>query len=595
MYPRYAAAFLLMALLGMASGAWAVRTHAVALSGEPKYGPDFSHFAYTNPHAPKGGTLRLASVGGFDSFNPWILRGQAADGLELTVDTLTVQSLDEPFTVYGLLAESMEVQENALTFYLRPQARFHDGTPVRAEDVVFTFQTLMAKGSPVYRHYYAEVSGVAALDPLTVRFTFAPGHSAELPLIVGQMPVLSARWWQGKDFEQPSLEPPLGSGPYQVESFRAGQSITYRRDPNYWGRDLAVNRGRHNADRIIYDTYRDTSVTLEAFKAGQFHFRLETSAKNWHTGYRSPAVRDGRIRMERIPHRLPQGMQCFAFNLRRPIFADRRVRQAIALAFDFEWSNIVLFHGEYTRSRSFFANSDLAAQGRASAAEEELLRPWLGQLPAEVLEPVDLPVTDGSGFPRPQLVRALKLLEEAGFRLLNGVMTREGMPLRFELLVVQPEFERVVLPFQRNLAKLGIDMRVRLMDVPQYIGRLRTFDYDMMVTSFPQSLSPGNEQRSFWSSAAAATPGSRNYCGIASPVVDALVDAIVAARSRQELIVACQALDRVLLHGWYVIPQWHATSWRLAYWDHVVRPQTIAPFGLDLQSWWIDPTRHGAP
>ncbi len=567
--------------------------HALALGTTPKYGPHFSHFDYVNPTAPRGGHLRLAAVGGFDSFNPWILRGQAAQGVELTVDTLTVQSLDEPFTVYGLLAESFELTDNALVVRLRPQARFHDGSAVTAEDVVFTFLALTEQGSPLYRQYYAEVDGVEALDPHTVRFSFVPGHSPELPLIVGQLPVLSRAWWQGRDFSAPSLEPPLGSGPYRVEAVRPGQSVTYRRDPTYWGQDLPVNRGRHNVDRITYDTYRDTGVTLEAFLAGQYDFRLETSAKNWHTGYRGPAVASGRIRRERLPHQLPQGMQCFALNLRRPVFADPRVRQAIALAFDFEWSNRALFHGEYTRSRSFFANSELAAQGEASPEEMALLEPWRAQLPASVLEPWVLPATDASGYPRDNLRRALELLAAAGYQVVDGVMTRDGQPLRFELLLVQPEFERVVLPFQRNLAKIGVVMRVRLMDVAQYVGRLRQFDYDMIVTSFPQSLSPGAEQRSYWTSAAARSPGSRNYCGIASPAIDALVEAIVGARDRHQLQMACRALDRALLHGWYVVPQWHATTFRVAYWDHLHRPATTPPYGLDLQSWWIEPQQPG--
>lgn len=581
---------LALVLAALAACPAAYAAHALALGAAPKYGPDFSHFDYVNPEAPTGGHLRLAAVGGFDSFNPWILRGQAAEGVELTVDTLAVQSLDEPFTVYGLLAESLEPEENALVVRLRPEARFHDGSPVTAADVVFTFQALTEQGSPLYRQYYAEVTGAAALDERTVRFSFAPGHSPELPLIVTQIPVLSRAWWQGRDFGAPSLDPPLGSGPYRVEAVRPGQSVTYRRDPGYWGWGLAVNRGRHNAERITYDTYRDTGVTLEAFLAGQYDIRLETSAKNWHTGYRGPAVAAGRIRRERLAHRLPQGMQCFAFNLRRPVFADSRVRQAIALALDFEWSNQALFHGEYVRSTSFFANSELAAQGPASPEEAALLRPWLDQLPAQVLEPFHLPVTDGSGYPRESLRQALDLLTQAGYRLVDGIMTREGgQRLDFELLLVQPEFERVVLPFQRNLAKLGVRMRVRLMDVAQYVGRLRQFDYDMIVTSFPQSLSPGAEQRGFWTSAAARTPGSRNFCGIMSPAIDALVEAVIGARTRPELVTACRALDRALLHGWYVVPHWHATAFRVAYWAHVRRPETLPPYGLDLQSWWLEP------
>ena len=566
--------------------------HGLAMNGRPKYGPDFTHFDYVNPDAPRGGQVRLAATGTFDSFNPFIVKGNAADGLGLLFDTLTEQSLDEPFTEYGLLAESIELapDRSSLTFRLREGAKFHDGTPVTAADVAFTFRILVEQGNPHYAQYYADVERVETHGPRGVTFVFKPGASQELPLILGQLPVLSEKSWQGKDFSASSLDIPMGSGPYRIGEFKAGQRLTFVRDPQYWGRDLPVNRGRHNFDTVIYDYYRDLTVTLEAFKAGEYDFRQEYNSKQWATGYTGPAVDAGLIRTENIPHKLSQGMQCFAFNTRRAIFADPLVRQALNYAFDFEWSNKNLFYGQYARSTSFFSNSDMASSGVPSPQEKAILEP-LG-LPAEVsTEAFSLPATDGSGNIRGNLRTAAELLKKAGWDVVNGKLTKDGRPFVFEMLLVQPDFERVVLPFQRNLSRLGIAMTVRMVDTSQYLERLRGFDFDMIVTSFAQSLSPGNEQRSFWHSSSADTPGSRNYCGIKSPAIDALVDLVIAAPDREALILRCKALDRALLWGWYVIPQWHSTSWRVAYWDKFGRPGKPADYGLDFQSWWIDPVK----
>jgi len=566
--------------------------HGLAMNGQPKYGPDFTHFDYADPDAPKGGTVRLAATGTFDSFNPFIVKGNSADGLGLLFDTLTEQSLDEPFTEYGLVAERIELapDRSSLTFRLRKEARFHDGSPVTAADVAFTFRTLVEQGTPHYAQYYADVERVETAGPLTVTFFFKPGASQELPLILGQLPVLPEKFWQGRDFSASSLEVPVGSGPYRIGEFKAGQRLTFARDPGYWGRDLPVNRGRHNFDTIIYDYYRDLTVTLEAFKAGEYDFRQEYNSKQWATGYTGPAVERGLIRTENIPHKLSQGMQCFAFNTRRAIFADSLVRKALTHAFDFEWSNRNLFYGQYARSTSFFSNSDMASSGAPTPEEKAILEP-LG-LPAEVsTQAFSLPATDGSGNIRENLRTAADLLKEAGWVVQNGKLTKDGKPFVFEMLLVQPDFERVVLPFQRNLARLGITMSVRMVDTSQYLERLRGFDFDMIVTSFPQSLSPGNEQRSFWHSASADMPGSRNYCGIKDPAIDKLVDLVIAAPDRESLILRCKALDRALLWGWYVIPQWHATSWRVAYWDKFGRPDKLADYGLDFQSWWVDPLK----
>jgi microcin C transport system substrate-binding protein len=581
---------LLVLLLGVALPATAAESfHALAMNGQPKYGPDFTHFDYTFPDAPKGGTVRLAAIGTFDSFNPFIVKGNSADGLGLLFDTLTEQSLDEPFTEYGLLADRIVLapDRSFMTFHLREEARFHDGSPVTAADVAFTFRTLVELGNPHYAQYYADVERIDVVDAQTVTFVFKANSSQELPLILGQLPVLSEASWQGRDFSASGLDVPMGSGPYRIGEFKAGQRLTFVRDPGYWGRDLPVNRGRHNFDTIIYDYYRDLTVTLEAFKAGEYDFRQEYNSKQWATGYTGPAVNAGMIRTESVPHKLSQGMQAFVFNTRRAIFADPLVRQALNFAFDFEWSNKNLFYGQYARSTSFFSNSDMASSGPPSEEERAILEP-LG-LPAEVyMQEISLPVTDGSGNIRENLRTAADLLRRAGWSVEGGKLVKDGQPFVFEMLLVQPDFERVVLPFQRNLARLGITMSVRMVDTSQYLERLRGFDFDMIVSSFPQSLSPGNEQRSFWHSASADMPGSRNYCGIKNPAIDTLVDLVIAAPDRDALILRCKALDRALLWGWYVIPHWHSTYWRVAFWDKFGRPEKLADYGLDFQSWWID-------
>lgn len=587
---RYFLALFL--LFTLAQNACAEAVHALAMDGEPRYGQGFTHFDYVRPDAPKGGDVTLAAIGTFDSFNPYIVKGNSASGVELLFDTLTAQSGDEPFTEYGLVAKSMEMpaDRSSITFHLREEARFHDDSPVRAEDVVFSFNALVEKGNPHYAQYYAEVERVEAASPLSVTFFFKPQASKELPLILGQLPVFSQAFWKGRDFAESSLDVPVGSGPYRVKSFRPGQSVTYELDPDYWGRDLPVNKGRYNFATITYDCYRDLSVTLEAFKAGAYDYRQEYSAKQWSTGYAGPALRAGLIHMETIAHKLSQGMQCFVFNTRREIFTDPRVRKALNYAFDFEWTNKNLFYSLYARSTSFFSNSEMAAAGPPTAAERELLAGL--DVPEMAREKeFTLPVTDGSGNNRENLRVAADLLREAGWTVQNGRLMKDGQPLEFEVLLVQPDFERVALPLKRNLARLGVTLNVRLVDVSQYLERLNRFDFDMIVSSFPQSLSPGNEQRSFWHSASAHVPGSRNYCGIENPAIDKLVDLVISAPDRASLILRCKALDRALLWGWYVIPQWHAKVWRVAFWDKFGQPETRPDYALDFHSWWVDPDK----
>lgn len=581
----------LIVILALAHGSLALADHALTLYDEPpKYPADFQHFDYVNPAAPKGGTLRLAGLNGFDSTNPYIPKGNAVDFIELIYDSLTYHSLDEPFTEYGLLAERIEkaADNSYVRFYLRPQARFHDGQPVTAADVAYTFELLTTKGHPLYRHYYADVEQVVVESEHSVRFDFKHSNNPELAMILGQIKVLPKHWWQERDFERTSLQIPLGSGPYQIETISAGRSITYKRVANWWGKDLPVSRGMYNFERIHLDYYQDMSVALEAFKAGQFDFNLEYSAKNWATGYDSPALRRGEIIQQELKNHNPVGMQAYTFNLRRPMFQDRRVREAIALLFDFEWTNKQIFYSAYQRSGSFFANSELAASGMPGAAELEILQPLRGQIPEQVFEqPFALPQTDGSGNIQPQRMQAWRLLQQAGYRIENDRMVNaDGEPLAFEFLITQTNLERVLLPFKRNLAELGIDMQIRRADVSQYINRMRSRDFDMTSSIWPQSNSPGNEQRDFWHSASFDNPGSRNFIGLQDPAIDQLVEGLINANSRSSLINHARALDRVLLWGHYVIPNYYIDSWRIAYRAHLRRPEQPPLYDYGLLTWW---------
>lgn len=578
-------------LLGLASLAQAAPQHALTLYGEaPKYPADYRHFDYVEPDAPKGGTLRQAGFGSFDSLNPFINKGVAADEIGLVYDTLTRHGLDEPFSEYGLLAEKIErAPDNSwVRFHLRPEARFHDGHPVTAEDVVFSFETLMKDGAPMYRAYYADVSQAVAEDERRVRFDFKHAGNRELPLILGQLAVLPKHWWASRDFTKSGLEPPLGSGPYRIADVQAGRSIRYERVRDWWGKDLPANRGFYNFDAVQIDYYRDNTVALEALKAGQFDYWLETSAKNWATAYDVPAVKNGQLVKEEIANNNPTGMQGFIFNIRRPLFQDRRVREALALLFDFEWTNRQLFNGAYTRTRSYFDNSELASRGLPDEAELKILEPLRAQIPPEVFNnEFRPPVSDGSGIIRDQQRRAYQLLQEAGWRVEGDrMLDAGGQPVRIEFLLAQADFERILLPYKRNLADLGINLEIRRVDVSQYINRLRSRDFDMMVGGFSQSNSPGNEQREYWHSVSADNPGSRNFIGLKDPAIDRLVDGLVQADTRDRLISHTRALDRVLLWGHYVVPNWHIKTWRVAYWNRLAHPKVTPRYDIGLYTWW---------
>lgn len=574
-------------------------SHGIAMHGDLKYGPDQS-FDYVDPSALKGGTLRLSSVGTFDNLNPYIIKGTAADGLGLVFESLMESSSDEAFSEYGLIAERIEVPADRswAIFTLRPEARWHDGTPITVDDVIFSFETLKTKGNPFYRIYYANVDKAESVGERRVKFSFSGGENRELPLIMGQLPILSKAYYATRKFEETTLEPPLGSGPYRIVSVEGGRSITYERVKDYWGANLPRQRGRYNYDVIRYDYFRDPTVELEAFKAHAYDFRDENSSKAWATAYVGPTFDKKLTVKEEIPHELPTGMQGFAFNIRRPLFADPRVREALSYAFDFEWANKNLFYDAYTRTESYFSNSELASSGLPGPDELALLEPLKADLPPELFtQAFKAPATDGSGNNRANLKRAGELLDAAGYVVKDRkrIDPRTGRPMSFEFLLVDPAFERVGGPFAKSLARLGIECRLRLVDSSQYIDRIRNFDFDMVVQSFGQSLSPGNEQREFWGSKAADEPGSRNIIGIKSKAIDALIEHVVAAKDRKALITATRALDRALLFGHYVIPNWHIRVFRVAYWDIFDRPKITPKYGLGvLDTWWIDPAKEKA-
>jgi microcin C transport system substrate-binding protein len=577
-----------------------LKSHALSMYGDVKYGPDFTHFDYANPDAPKGGEVRLAAIGSFDSLNPFIIKGVSATGMGLIYDNLAVGSQDEAFTQYGALAETIEIPEDRswVAFTLRRGARWHDGEPVTAEDVIFSFEILTTKGNPFFRSYYADVEKVEKLGERTVKFTFGSGINRELPLIMGQLTVLPKHYWQDRAFDQTTLEPPLGSGPYRIETLDPGRSITYRRVPDYWGRDLPVNRGQNNFDLLRYDYYRDSTVAIEALKAHEYDFRPENISKEWATAYDLPAVAEGRLIKELVHHQSPTGMQGFVFNTRRPKFADPRVRQALAYAFDFEWTNTNLFYGQYSRTKSYFSNTELASTGLPQGQELDILERFRGQVPEEVFTTAyEPPATDGSGEIRENLRAGREILEAAGWTIRDGVLIdpETGAAVEIEFLLVSPAFERIVGPVVQNLKRLGIEAKIRIVDPAQYQNRLDEYDFDVIVLARGQSLSPGNEQRGYWTSQVADIKGGQNFPGIKDPVIDSLVELVIGAPDRASLVAATRALDRMLLWGHYVIPHWHIRSFRLVYWNMFSKPATPPKYGLAFPAtWWVDQTKLAA-
>lgn len=582
------------------------KSYAISMFGDVKYGPDFKHFDYANPNAPKGGTVNMASpFGTYDNLNQFVLKGVSAFGLGLIYDSLMSQALDEPFTEYGLLAESIETPEDRswAIFNLRKEARWHDGQPVTPEDVVFTFDIIKTKGHPFYKNYFSDVETVEKVGARQVKFTFGGEDNRELPLIVGQMSILPKHYWEGKDFEATTLEPPLGSGAYKITNVDAGRSLTYERVKDYWGEKLPVNVGQNNPDVIRYDYYKDANVAIEALKGGEFDFRVENISKEWATAYDDhPAFKAGKLVKDLVAHENGTGMQGFGFNTRRTKFADPKVREALAFAFDFEWTNANLFYGQYERTKSYYSNTELGSSGMVSGDVLAVLEPYRGRVPEEVFTKVyDPPATDGSGNIRQNLRIAKQMLEKAGWMIKDGKLTNgaTGEVMTIEFLLRSPSFERVVGPYVQNLERLGIVSSIRTVDAAQYQNRLQEFDFDVTVVNWGQSISPGNEQRNMWTSEAADTPGSRNYAGIKDSVVDELVNKLINSPDRKSLVTNTQALDRVLLWGHYVVPHWHIRSHRLVYWNKFGKPDVSpkympSPFTLFPSTWWVDAKKAAA-
>ncbi len=594
----------LIAALAAVASANADPQAGIAMHDAPKYGPAFTHFDYVNPDAPKGGALRLGVLGSFDSLNPFIVKGAPVAGMrEYVYETLLARSFDEPFSLYGLIAESVETPEDrsSVVFQLRPEARFADGTPITPEDVLFSWSLLKSKGRPNHRLYYGKVAAAEKIGERGVKFTFEGGGDREMPLIIGLMPVLPRHAISAESFEKTSFEKPAASGPYVVEFVDPGASITFRRNPNYWGRDLPIMRGQFNFDTIRIDYYRDNTAMMEAFRKGLFDLQGDSDpidAVKWAEAYDFPAVRDGLVKKLAFDVSVPAPMSALVFNTRRPLFADKRVREALTLVFDFEWLNRTLFRSLYARTESFFDRSELSSHGRpADARERELLTPFANELAPGILEgEFSQPVTDGSGTNRDGRKRAIALLEEAGYVLRDGVMTSKatGRPFTFEMICASHEQERLTLAYSRFLRQIGITAQVRLIDLAQYQRRSTSFDFDMMQTNWSSSLSPGNEQSFRWSRESASQDGSFNYAGVQSAGADAMIAAMLAAKTRAEFVSAVRALDRILLSGRYGIPLYHAPKQWIAAWSFLRQPPLSTLYGARIETWWADTAKSAA-
>lgn len=596
MVPKTRAYFLICALLLLLTNpalaeAWQ-HAQALAMYGNPKMADDAIAFDYVNPDAPKGGTLRLNIVGSFDSLNPYIVKGKPADGLTYVYETLLARSQDEPFTLYPLIASSLDVlpDRSAIRFHLNPQARWQDGSAITADDILFSWVTLKAKGKPNLRSYYAKVEKAEALDERTVQFSFRRDANGkvdrEMPLIIGLMPILPKHFWTGKAFDETSLAPPLGSGPYRLTEVQPGRSLVFSRDKNYWGRDLPSRRGQFNFDTIRYDYYRDEHVAMEAFTAHLVDARRETDPTRWDELKQLKSA----FKTFEFHHHRPEAFRGFAFNLRRAAFADVRVREALTLAFDFEWMNRTLFRSAYQRTNSAFANSELAATGIPDEAEKKLLEPWRAQLPPALFEqPFHLPQGNGQGPAgmREPMRRATQLLEQAGYKIKDGMLTDQtGKPFTFEIMLSDPQDEKIALEYARCLERLGMHARIRTVDSAQFQARLNDFDFDVVLNRWINSLSPGNEQAAYWGSASADIKGSRNITGIKNPVLDDLAARITTADTREGLVATIHALDRVLMWSYVMVPLFYRGADCFAIWDNIAVPDKVPLYGPVVESWW---------
>ncbi len=595
---------LISLALSFPASATLSESHGYAQFGTLKYPARFTHFDWVNPQAPKGGTLRLMAFGTFDTLNPYTFKGTSPvatpNFLQYGINELNeplmvgtgqyAPSGDEPASSYGLIAQSVEYSEDRswVVFNLRPEARFHDGKAITAYDVAFSYRLLLKEGHPRYRTSLQEVQRVDILNPLRIRFVFKRAGNPLLILRLGELPVLPQHYWKGRDFKATTFEPPLGSGPYRITQVQPGRQLQFERVKDYWGKDLPVNRGKYNYDKVEVEFYRDSDVAFEAFKANEFDIYIEHQAKNWANGYNFPAVRRGEVIKAQIKHQIPTQTQGLFMNTRRSTFADAKVRQALGLMFDFEWTNRTLFSGAYQRAMSYYPNSEFSANGLPVGHEWLMLSPYREQLSAKLFtEPFSLSRTEGRGIPRETLRQALGLLAEAGWKL-NGqrLQNAAGQPLRLEILLVNPNLERILQPYAENLASIGIDARLRTVDRAQYKQRLDQFDFDMILMTLDQTLSPGLEQWQYFHSSQVAVKGSKNYAGVANPVVDHLLEQLLAAQSRDEQLAAGKALDRVLLWQHYIIPNWYINYHRLAYRNRFAFV-TTPPYTLGLNAWWL--------
>jgi len=598
---RGSVSLLFLACL-IGTGAHADPKYALTLYGNPPfYGPDFTHFNYVNPNAPKGGKLRLSGIGTFDSLNPFVIKGTPAAGLTLIYPsllyvTLTQHSYDEPSAEYGYAAETIDLAEDRLsvTFKLRPGITFHDGSAITADDVIYSFEMLTTKGNPLFRNYYGDVKKVSKVDDRTIRFDFKDNKNRELPLILGQFPIVSKAFYKKHGFEKADLTIPLGNGPYKISKVDAGRSITYERVKDWWGDKLPICVGRYNFNEVQYIYFRDADISFEAFKSGEYSLRTEHKISNWVLRYNFPAVKEGKVIKLEVPERQVGIMQASVMNTRRDLFKDPRVREALNYAFDFEWINKNFFYGKYTRCNSYYSGTELAAQSKISPAEEKILAPFKDKLPPELFsKPFQVSQTNGSGNDRNNLRKARELLAQAGWVIKDGVLinAKTKAPFEFEILLNQPDLVKIYQNFIKNLELLGITAKIRLVDTSQYVIRVNNFDFDMTSVVLGQSLSPGNEQREFWSSHVADLKGSRNYAGIKDPVVNQLVELVIDAPDRQTLLDRTHALDRVLLWGYYVIPMYYSSVTRIAYWDYLEHPAKFPKYNLDLDAFWTKPEK----
>ena len=583
---------VLTSVISFNNHAYSEKVHGIAMHGIPKYASDFENLDYVNPNAPKGGTVKFGSYGSFDNLNRVAFKGSKAAGLGYVNDTLMRRVWDEAFSLYGLIAEKVELPEDrsSITFYLNSNATFHDGSPITRDDVLFSLETFQTKGTPNQKKTYGKVIKTELIGNDGIKMIFENNEDKELPLIIaGFLPIIPKKFYENLDVTKTFLDIPLGSGPYQVDSLDPGRQIKYKRVENYWAKDLPVNKGLYNFDTIIYDYYKDSNVLVEAFKVGEYDFRREYNVKRWLSEYDFKAVQNGKVILTEMNNDRPVGMNGLVMNTRRDIFNNRNVRLALSYAYDHEWINKTIYQNAYVRTDSYFDNSPLASSGLPSKNELELLNVWKDEIPAEVFtETFTPPLTDGSGNDRKNLLKAKEILEKEGWNVENGKLFKDGQEFKFEFLIVSPSDEKIALAYQSNLKKLGITMDVRTVDSSQYQERLLSYDFDMIKRYWGVSLSPGNEQQFYWGSEVGQKDGSRNYPGINSPAVDALIEKLINASNRQELTTAIHALDRVLLWGHYVVPLYHSNKDRIAYWDFFEYPDEIPLYGIVIESWWIN-------